>query len=67
MIAVRWFDLLHAISTVAMAMKTVGLIVEWSASVVHRWTGAIERLPWLFSIVFHSRREFGFWVYSFEL
>jgi hypothetical protein len=51
MIAVRWFDLPHAISTVAMmTMTTVDLIIEWSASVVHRWTGAIARLPWSLSL-----------------
>ena len=52
MIAIRWFDLPHEISTVAMMMTTtVDLIVDWSASLVHRWTGAIARLPWSLSLL----------------
>ena len=51
MIAVRWSGSPHAISTVAMMMMTtVDLVVEWSASVGHRWRGAIARLPWSLSL-----------------
>lgn len=55
MIAIRWSDLPHAISMVAMMMMTtVDLIVEWSASVGHRWRGAIARLPWSGAIISSS-------------